>query len=66
MFSIVDVHVKNVTHLKRVARYFKVCEFIQASAVRGFDPKGVFMAHLNSIGYSNLIEFSPNNKLNGT
>ena len=54
------MHVKSVTHLKEVARDFELCQFIQAPTVRGFDPKGVFMAHLNSIGYSNLTEiFSP-------
>ena len=55
-FSLADVHAKNVTHLKEVARDFELCEFIQAPTVRGFNPKGVFTAHLNSIGYSNLTK----------
>lgn len=52
---IVDVHVKNVTHLKELAKEFEFCEFIEAFIVKGFEPEGIFVAHLNLVGYSNLI-----------
>ena len=54
------MHDENVTHLKEVAKYFEFCEFIESLAVKGFDPDGIFMAHLNFVGYSNLKGiFSP-------
>ena len=43
-----------------MARYFELCELLQPLVVKGFDLEGVFMAHLNSIGYSNLTRiFNP-------
>ena len=59
-FSVVDVHVKNVTHLKKVTKDFELCDFIEASTVKGFNPKRVFAAHLKSIGYTDLARiFTP-------
>ena len=42
-----DVSVKNLMHLKEVAREFETCQFIEGHVVQGFDPKGIFMSHLN-------------------
>ena len=43
-----------------MARYFELCEFIQVLEVKDFDPKGAFLAHLNFVGYSNLmVIFTP-------
>lgn len=50
------IHVKNFTHLREVAREYKTCEFVEGSIVQGFDPEVIFVAHLNFVGYSNLIE----------
>lgn len=51
---------QNVTHFEEVAGNFELCEFIQDMMVMDFDLKGVFMAHLNSIGYYNLTRiFTP-------
>lgn len=47
---------KNVTHLREVARECEICDFVEGPRVRGFDPKGIFVAHLNFVGYSNLIK----------
>ena len=49
------MHDKNVTHLKEVSKNFEFCEFIEALAMKYFDHEGIFVAHLKSIGYSNLI-----------
>ena len=48
--------VKNIIHLKEMAREFEICEFIEGLAVQGFDPKGIFVAHLNFVGYTNISE----------
>ena len=50
----VDIDVNNIMHSKEVAREFETCEFIQGPAVQGFDPEGIFVAHLNFFGYTNI------------
>ena len=59
-FFIIDVHVKNVTHMKEVSKHFEFCEFVEALVVKGFDAEGICVDHLNFVGYSNLtIIFTP-------
>ena len=48
------MHVKNVTHLKEISKYFKICEFVEAQVVKGLNPRYIFVAHLKYIRYSNL------------
>ena len=45
----------NITHLRHVARDYEFYEFGQGPIVKGFDPQGLFVAHLNFVGYSNLV-----------
>lgn len=45
-------------HLKEVARELEIFEFVKGPAVQGFDPVGIFVAHLNFFGYTNLFEIS--------
>ena len=42
--------------MKELAREFKSCEFVEGPLVRRFNPEGIFVVHLNFVGYSNLIE----------
>lgn len=59
-FFVANVHVKNVTHLKEVAKDFELCEYFLALVVKGSDPEGIFVAHLKFDGYSNLTKiFTP-------
>lgn len=51
-----DIYVKNIIHLKEAAREFEICEFIEGTSIQGFDLEGIFMAHLNLVGYMNLSE----------
>ena len=41
-------------YLKEMAREFEICEFIEGPTIQGFDPKGIFVAHLNFVGCTNL------------
>ena len=41
-------------HLKEVGREFEGCEFVEGLVVQGFDPKGIFVSHLNFVGYTNI------------
>ena len=36
-FSVADVHVRNVTHLKEVAKEFEFCEFIEDLMMKFFN-----------------------------
>ena len=49
-----DTCVRNITHLREVARHYELCEFVQGPVVKGFDPEGIFIVDLNFVGYSNL------------
>ena len=43
-----------------MVRDYVFCEFVQGLEIKGFDPKGICVAQLNFVGYSNLIEiFTP-------
>ena len=46
--------VRNITHLRKVARDYELCEFVQGPTVQEFYPEGIFVSHLNFVGYSNL------------
>ena len=37
-----------------VVKDYEFYEFIQGLVIKGFDPEGIFVAHLNFVGYSNL------------
>ena len=46
--------------MKEVAKDFELCEFGLDLVVKGFDPKGNLVSHLNSVKYSNLsVIFTP-------
>jgi hypothetical protein len=49
-----NVCVKRLFHLRVVARKIETCEFVEGPAIQGFDPKDVFIAHLNFLSYINL------------
>lgn len=54
--SVGNACVKSLFHLREVTREFETCEFSEGPAIQGFDLEGIFMAHLNFIGYTNLFE----------
>ena len=46
--------------MKEVAKEFELCEFGLDPTVKGFEPEGIFLAHLKSIRHSNLPKkFTP-------
>jgi hypothetical protein len=51
---VANFHLSNITHLREVSRDYEFCVFVQGQAVKGFDSEGIFVAHLNFVGYSNL------------
>lgn len=56
IFSVENIQVKSLIHLKEVVREFKDYEFIEGSTIQGFDLKCIFVAHLNFVGYTNISE----------
>ena len=51
-----DIRVKNITHLSEFSRDYDFCEFVQGPTVKGLDREGIFVSHLNFVGYSNLTK----------
>ena len=41
-------------HLREVEIEFDICEFVEGLVVQGFEPKHIFVAHLNFVSYTNL------------
>lgn len=46
-FSVENVRIKSLLHLRKVEGEYKLCEFVEGPAIQGFDPKGIFVSHLN-------------------
>ena len=49
-----NIYVESLLYLRDVAREFETCEFVEGPIFRRFDPEGVFVAHLNFDGYTNI------------
>lgn len=59
------IHVRNINHLREVARYYDFFEFFQGPIVKGFDLEGIFVAYLNFVGYSNLTGIFTSQEIEG-
>ena len=55
-FIVENIWAKNIIHLRELVREYGIYEFVEGLAIRGFDPEGIFIAHLNFVGYSNVTE----------
>lgn len=51
-------------HMKEIDKQFELCEFGLALLVKGLNHKGIFLAHINSIEYSNLARIFTLQKIN--
>jgi hypothetical protein len=54
-FNIVDIIVKISSSLTEMEGFFESFNMKEAEAHNGFDPEGIFMAHMVSIGYSSVF-----------
>lgn len=61
-----NICVKSIIHLREVVREYEICEFVEGPAGRGFDLEGIFKAHLNFVGYSNLSKIFVPQEIEGS
>jgi hypothetical protein len=54
-FKMIRITIKSSSSLNKIARYFEYFDMKETKTLNGFDPEGIFAAHMLDIGYTSLF-----------